>query len=90
MRAEDTVLEKLAYISASLGQQTGRKHDFSHLPPPHYPHFLHSLLLHFHKAYEDRVRTKVQQPGEEGEGRDRDTWLTENGQERGHHGISGL
>ena len=61
-------LEKLAYTSASLRQQGGRKHILSHLPPSDCSSFLQSLPLHFHKAKEDRTGTKVQQPGKAGDG----------------------
>lgn len=72
--ADDTELEKLAYTSASLRQQGGRKHSLSHLPPPDWSPFLHSLLLHFHKAYEDRIGTKVQPTEEEDDRGTKGTW----------------
>lgn len=67
MKVEHAELEKLAYTSAVLRQPGGRKHHFFHLPPPNRSPFLHFLSLHFHKAYEDRNGTKVQQIGKEGD-----------------------
>lgn len=63
--AKDTELEKTAYTSASLRLQdeesTTSLISFILTGSP----FLHSSPLHFHKAYEDRIGTKVQPTEEE-------------------------
>lgn len=70
--------------------QATRKHNLSHLPHPDWCSFLHSLPLHFHNAYEDRIGTKVQLTEEEDDRGTEGTWQTENGQHRGHQCIRNL
>ena len=60
MRAEDR-----AGLHLRIPQATGgRKHTQPLASSP----FLHSLLLRYHKAHEDRIGTKVQKTGEKGKG----------------------
>lgn len=60
MRAENR-----AGLHLRIPQATGgRKHTQPLASSP----FLHSLLLRYHKAHEDRIGTKVQKTGEKGKG----------------------